>query len=93
MTAVAEDLDLSWIRFTDDPADEEDCDGLFEEDDCALEPVVVAVWKTFCPCADDETRHCADHRDELARAVAEGRLFACTACRTAVLLLRLEPVR
>ena len=95
MTALAEDLDLEYLFSLDSgqPGDDEECNGLFDDEECGLEAVAIAVWQVSCECADQEMLLCSGHCDELGQAVAAGRLFTCAECGTAVLLLRLEPVR
>jgi hypothetical protein len=90
MTALAEDLDLSWVTFTDDFEDEP-CDGLTEQ--CGQEAVVVAFWDRPCGHGPDESSLCAEHRDELAVMAEQVLYFRCMTCPEKVVLLRMEPIR
>lgn len=92
MTAVIEDLDLSWATFTDECGGES-CDGRHGKP-CGLEAVVRAAWKRTCPCAKDFLLFCAGHRDELLAQVAiGGRRFLCSECESPVELVAMEPIR
>ena len=93
MTAIAEDLDLSWVTFTDDREDEcceLDQDGV----ECSREAVAVAVFDRLCGCGPSLLRCCADHRDEL---LAEDREpdsdWRCSECGAPMRLLRIDSIR
>ena len=91
MTAVAEDLDLSWVTFTDEPA----ITCLWRlHGDCPREPVAAAVWDRTCHAgAPNPQPLCAHHRDQVARAarVSFGQ-FRCKQTGTTVVLLRIGPL-
>jgi len=93
MTAIAEDLDLSWATFLTGHADES-CDGWLRED-CGLEAVVLAWWAPVCACHTNPFRLCAGHRDELAAAEAAspGAPWVCDICGARAFLVRVEPIR
>jgi hypothetical protein len=90
VTAVAEDLDLSWVTFSE-PAD--GCDGI--NGPCSREPVAVAIWDRPCLCDSSLTRYCAEHRDFLVAFIGRPDFagFECTKCAGRIRLLRIEPIR
>jgi hypothetical protein len=90
MTAVAEDLDLGWVTFATDHADQP-CDGM--ELPCNREAVAVAVIKAACGHLRDRVRLCAGHRDAVVSGVAAGRQLICNVCPAPVELVRVEPIR
>jgi hypothetical protein len=90
LTAVLEDLSLSWVTFGNNP---DDCQW-FPLDGCPGEPVAVAWWDgTCCDDATDSCRLCAPHRDELAAGHAHGCRFTCGFCNATRVLLRIEALR
>lgn len=92
MTAVAEDLDLSWVAFSDELEDEP-CDGLCRES-CDMEAVAAVVWQRPCEHEPVPEQECAAHRDQLAaEAAACDSVFSCTECQGLAVLLRIEPIR
>ena len=88
MTAVAEDLDLSWVTFADEQP-EDPCVGPSHQP-CPMEPVALAIWLKPCGCSAEPTRHCASHRDFLLECAWD---FRCSACDGPAWLLRMEPIR
>ena len=95
MTAVAEDLDLSWVTFAADDHGTP-CIWLVTPPDarCGHEAVAIAVWDQPCACTPAEEPVCAAHRDEiLAHDSEPGTCWSCGCCDAPVTLLRIEPIR
>jgi len=90
MTAIAEDLDLSWVTFTDDREDEP-CD--WHDGQCSREAVALAVWDRPCDCHGPTDRLCAAHRDEVLATDRRPGDWFCNDCGATVRLLRIEPIR
>jgi hypothetical protein len=88
MTAVAEDLDLSWVTFTDQ-SDDEPCIAT----ECKREPVAVAFLETRCDHVPGRVALCVCHRDQLVAAASAPRELGCLVCDSRVVLIRVEPIR
>lgn len=92
MTAVAEDLDLSWVTFTGhDPG--EPCFWDVPED-CHAEALFRAVFDRACGHALAVWPLCLAHRDELEHfdKTHPGGWW-CQVCDRPFRLLRIEPIR
>jgi len=90
MTAVAEDLGLSWVTFTGDHRDS--CRWKVDGS-CSLEAVAEATWdKACCEKSENPQKLCAPHRDYVLAGSPSG-FFRCIACRSRVRLVRMEPIQ
>jgi hypothetical protein len=90
VTAVAEDLDLSWVTFSAGP---DDCCHWRQPGPCALEAIAEAIWDRDC-CGTTPRLFCAGHRDRTADdSLRRDGWFCCIGCRASVRLLRIEPLR
>ena len=95
MTAVAEDLDLSWVTFSGgDPGKPCDYGRPRNDPQCPLEPVARAEWEQDCCDVKAPELLCAGHADKLRAAgkVDRGR-FRCSGCTGIVRLISIEPIR
>ena len=89
MTAVAEDLDLSWVTFGTDPC--KPCEGLLTDDSkCPAEALFILIFEG---CGATELALCLPHKDMVAKTLGAGGLAVCTHCNAVMRLLRIEPVR
>jgi hypothetical protein len=93
MTAIAEDLDLSWVTFTA-PVPGDSCGGWFGKE-CPLEAVALSWWETRCDCDPNPARLCAGHRDTLRalEAADPGGWWECSGCGSLARLIRIEPIK
>lgn len=93
MTAIAEDLDLSWVTFAD-AGSSDTCTGWLDQP-CPLEAVALAWWETHCGCDPNPGRLCAGHRDALRalEAADPGRWWECAKCGALARLIRIEAIR
>lgn len=92
MTAVAEDLDLSFVTFTAGGGDD-DCEG-DGDGACSLEAIVLLIFVTSCDHDRPDQRACVAHRDKFVAAAAEtDGAFQCGTCGAVAHLIRIEPIR
>lgn len=93
MTALAEDLDLSWVTFAADDRGTPCVWKVAPDQRCGRESVAMSVWDQPCACSPAEAPVCMGHRDHILAQDAECPEWECVECRAQVRLLRMEPLR